>query len=147
MAAKLMQAEATNNATIDLHNLMIFLGRFYQIRDDYQDVISVATNPEKHSDLDQVAFTLPVIHAINKQKEQGSTELLSMLQSCHATGHMGIETKKQFLGRLKELGSLEHTKEVIDGLYNEILNTLCELEGRIGVKNWILRLLLFRLKL
>ena len=39
MAAKMMQAEATQNVDLDISNLMSLFGRYYQIRDDYQDIV------------------------------------------------------------------------------------------------------------
>lgn len=38
MVSKMMQAEATNNRDVNVDTLMNILGRYYQIRDDYQDI-------------------------------------------------------------------------------------------------------------
>lgn len=38
MASKMMQAEATKNTDVNIDTLMNMLGRYYQIRDDYQDI-------------------------------------------------------------------------------------------------------------
>jgi len=55
---------------------------------------------------------------------------------------------KQFLlKRLQEEGSLEYTKGMLDGLHVELKDELTRVEEKTGEKNWILRLLLHRLKI
>ncbi len=41
MTAKMMQAEATKNKDVDIDTLMSLLGRYYQIRDDYLDIMGL----------------------------------------------------------------------------------------------------------
>ena len=59
---------------------------------------------------------------------------------------MSLDLKKLVIKRLEEAGSLEHTKGVLDGLYEELKQELIAVEERAGAKNWILRLMLHRLK-
>jgi hypothetical protein len=40
-----MQAEATKNTDVNIDTLMSLLGRYYQIRDDYQDIIGTVCVP------------------------------------------------------------------------------------------------------
>ena len=40
MASKMTQAEATKNKDINIDALMSLLGRYYQVKDDYQDIAS-----------------------------------------------------------------------------------------------------------
>lgn len=44
MATKMMQAEATRNKTLNIDALMTLLGRYYQVRDDYYDVVSAGVS-------------------------------------------------------------------------------------------------------
>lgn len=40
MIARLMLAHSTVNPEMDLHSLPTLLGRYFQIRDDYQNLVS-----------------------------------------------------------------------------------------------------------
>jgi geranylgeranyl pyrophosphate synthase len=147
MASKMMKAEATINSTLNINKLMTLFGRYYQIRDDYQDVLSADKEEETYSDLDQRAFTLPIIYALGKEREQGKSVLLAMLQSPKQNGGMSVGMKKMFVARLKEAGSLEYTKRILEELHGEIVVELSRIEEMAGTKNWILRLMFHRLKL
>jgi geranylgeranyl pyrophosphate synthase len=147
MASKLMQAEATKNADVRIDKLMTLLGRYYQIRDDYQDMTQLEANLDTYCDLDQGAFTLPIIHALIYQQEHNSTELLSILQARRNAGGLSLDSKKHFLSKLKEYGSLEYTRSVLTELHGDLINELDSVEKETGIKNWILRLLFFRLKM
>jgi geranylgeranyl pyrophosphate synthase len=165
MASKMVQAEATKNTGINVDTLMNMLGRYYQIRDDYQDIIGAVRlslfqymihlsnfvlksvgKSTHYNDLDQGSFTLPIIHALKFQDERGITELLSIFQSRRQTNGMSPDLKKLVIKRLEEAGSLEYTKGVLEGLYEELKQELSAVEERTGEKNWILRLMLHRLK-
>jgi hypothetical protein len=41
MAAGMMRAEATQNQDLDTDKLMKILGKYYQLRDDYNDLVPV----------------------------------------------------------------------------------------------------------
>ena len=45
MVSKLMQAEATRNSDVNIDALMNILSRYYQIRDDYQDITGTVLLP------------------------------------------------------------------------------------------------------
>jgi hypothetical protein len=59
---------------------------------------------------------------------------------------MSPDLKKLVIKRLEEAGSLEYTKGVLEGLYEELKQELSAVEERAGEKNWILRLMLHHLK-
>jgi ophiobolin F synthase len=148
MASKMMQAESTGNKHIKIDQLMSLFGRYYQVRDDYNDVVTAQDRgtAAKYYDLDQGTFTLPIIHALTIQRENGNTELFGILQARNETRSMSAENKALFMTRMRELGSLEYTKSVLDKLYKELMDELRMIEEKMGVKNWILRLMLHHLK-
>ncbi|APA12276.1 hypothetical protein sscle_09g070460 [Sclerotinia sclerotiorum 1980 UF-70] len=146
MAAEMMLIEGRKNRDISVEALMTLFGRYYQIQDDYKDLLPAVSNTPSCTDLDQGNFSLPIIHAIRRQSEKGSTELLSILQSRAKTGGISAEMKKLVLSRLEEAGSLEFTKTTLRKLHSGLKKNLNGLEENAGV-NWILRLLLHRLKL
>jgi len=102
---------------------------------------------DKHSDIDQGNYTLPLIHALKYQKENGSTELQSILQARKENNGMTASMKRLFFRRLREIGSLEYTQTIIQELQGRIMEELEMIEDKVGEKNWILRLLLHQIKI
>jgi len=49
MVSRMMQAEATKNKDVNIDPLMNILGRYYQIRDDYQDITGTVGLPLSNS--------------------------------------------------------------------------------------------------
>ncbi|KAJ5041497.1 uncharacterized protein L3040_005082 [Drepanopeziza brunnea f. sp. 'multigermtubi'] len=148
-ASKMMQAEATSNQQMHVDTLMSLLGRYYQIRDDHQDITNMCTGKSaRQGDLDQGTFTLPVIHALEKQAAgHGSGDLRSLFQSRSHHGRMSPEMKTLVRRRLEEEGSLRFTKEVLDELHGQLQCELGGIEARTGQENWLLRLMMHRLKI
>ncbi|GKT91975.1 geranylgeranyl pyrophosphate synthase [Colletotrichum tofieldiae] len=157
MASRMMRASATQNKHLDACKLMSLLGRLYQLRDDYQDIMSESLST--YDDLDEGSFTLPLIYALQREDEQGGVQLHSILQSARAArsasassnndGILSVDTKLLIREMLEEAGSLEYTRVVIRGLYDETraVLTAMENEASSGGKNWMLRLLAFQLKI
>lgn len=81
------------------------------------------------------------------QDERGSTELRSILGARKHTNSMPPDVKKFVIKRLEEAGSLKYTKEMLDELYKELKQELGIVEESTKTKNWILRLILYRLKI
>jgi geranylgeranyl pyrophosphate synthase len=147
MVSRMMQTEATKNTDLNIDTLMNLFGRYYQIRGDYQDILGTSVGKsETYNDLDQGSFTLPIIHALEQQEKNGSTELLSILQARKHTIVMSPEMKKLAVKQIEKAGSLSFTKSMLDNTYEEMQKELCVVEERAGSKNWILRLLQNRLK-
>ena len=146
-----MQAEATTNTKLDLGTLMTLLGRYYQIRDDYLDIVSPGSEcseSTEYNDIDQGSFTLPIIHALAQQAEPRTTQFLSVLQSRSKDGGLSREAKKLVIRWLEEAGSLEYTRKTLGDLYLELREEVKRVEKQAGMKeNWILRLILYRLQL
>ncbi|KIN03517.1 hypothetical protein OIDMADRAFT_177678 [Oidiodendron maius Zn] len=147
MVSKMMQREASTNRNVNIDTLMNLLGRYYQIRDDYQDITGTSVGKSaSYNDLDQGTFTLPIIHALEFQDDRGITELRSIFQSGKQTNGLSSDLKRLVIKRLEETGSLEYTKGMLDGLHEELKQEIDAVEKRMGSKNWILRLMMLRLK-
>ncbi|KAI6376029.1 hypothetical protein MCOR25_002844 [Pyricularia grisea] len=158
VAARMMRASATQNRHLDACGLMSLLGRLYQLRDDYQDITSETLST--YDDLDEGSFTLPLIHALEREDKHGGVQLRSILQSARAArsasaaasndgARLPAETKLLIREILEEAGSLEYTRAVICDLYDETRAALAELENEAGPGgiNWMLRLITFQLKM
>ncbi|TVY73247.1 Ophiobolin F synthase [Lachnellula suecica] len=147
MVSRMMQAEATKNTDINTNSLMNLFGRYYQVRDDYQDILGTSVGKSgTYNDLDQGSFTLPVIHALEHQEKNGNTELLSILQANKTTTVLSPGMKALAVKQIEKAGSLRFTKSTLDETYEEMQKELCLVEEKAGIKNWILRLLQNRLK-
>jgi dolasta-1(15),8-diene / delta-araneosene synthase len=165
MVSKMMQCEASTNRDVNIDTLMNLLGRYYQTRDDYQDITGTVRSlslliycplltfslksvgkSANYNDLDQGTFTLPIIHALEFQDDRGITELRSIFQSGKQTNGLSSDLKRLVIKRLEETGSLEYTKGMLDGLHEELKQEIDAVEKRMGSKNWILRLMMLRLR-
>ncbi|TGO52772.1 hypothetical protein BCON_0135g00210 [Botryotinia convoluta] len=153
MAAGMMRAEATENRDVDADTLMRKLGKYYQLRDDYNDLIPSIKGEDKnldtvYNDLDQGSFTLPIIHALGKEAENGDAKLLNILRSRKWNERkMSSEMKKLAITEMENMGSFTYAKALLNDLHVDIEHELGMLEKRAGSgENWILRLMLYRLK-
>ncbi|TGO38461.1 hypothetical protein BHYA_0074g00090 [Botrytis hyacinthi] len=153
MAAGMMRAEATKNRDLDADILMRKLGKYYQLRDDYNDLVPSTKGDEKnldaaYNDLDQGSFTLPIIHALGKESENGDAKLLNILRSRKWNERkMSLEMKKLAITEMENMGSFTYAKAVLNDLHLDIEHELGMLEKRAGSgENWVLRLMLYRLK-
>jgi geranylgeranyl pyrophosphate synthase len=120
---------------------MTLLSRYQQILHDHQDFDST-----EGSALDQGRFKLPIIHAIEAQAKVGNMELLSIFRARKSSSGISEALNKHVLLRLKELGSFAYAKKVLQDLLLEIVELLSVSEKQAREENWILRLMVRRLK-
>ncbi|KAF7931846.1 uncharacterized protein EAE98_004582 [Botrytis deweyae] len=153
MAAGMIPAEATKNRDVDADILMRKLGKYYQLRDDYNDLIPSTKGDNQnldtvYNDLDQGSFTLPIIHALGKEAENGDAKLLNILRSRKWNERkMSSEMKKLAITEMENMGSFTYAKTLLNDLHAQIEHELGILETKTGSgENWILRLMLYRLK-
>jgi ophiobolin F synthase len=132
----------------ELDTLVTLLGRLYQIRDDLQNLTSAEYARGKGSceDLDEGKFSYPVIQALAAQ--DGADSALRNLYAIRARGggKLSAEMKLLVLDEMRECGALDKTEEAIKGLQVEIDCQVGKVEGLFGQENWVLRLLLHKLR-
>lgn len=158
----------------DVTNFVALIGRYFQIRDDYQNLVSADVNDLSqphldHSsiyfpslaltdfvnpqytnqkgfceDLDEGKYSLPLIHALNT--EPSNIILRSILQERRIAGKLTFELKQNILAHMKRTKSLEYTKGVLEDLFTELENEIEKIEKSCGTENYIIRLVLERLK-
>ncbi|KAL4975516.1 isoprenoid synthase domain-containing protein [Aspergillus desertorum] len=146
LITRLMVAEANlsiseNNNLVDF---MTLLGRYYQIRDDYQNLVSDEYSTKKGfcDDLSEGKFSIVLIHAL----ENSSTpERIRGLMFGGLTGGMPQEIREYILAEMKAAGSLEYTTCILTELYESLLKILNGLEATMG-ENKLLRSLIQFLK-
>lgn len=165
-----MRSEATINQNLDLSPLLRAFGRFFQVRDDYQNLqdmeVSRCSYPLRWvlgwsltgyiwqyinqkgfaEDLNEGKISLPLIYALNNG-DKSSSRLASILQQRKAERGLTLELRKLAADEIRSSGALDKVEKVIQGLQQVVDKTLTLYEDRLGAKNWILRLLQKRLEL
>ncbi|KAF3400488.1 Ophiobolin F synthase [Talaromyces pinophilus] len=147
MVAKLMAIKSPMAGRVpDLSNMTTLFGRYFQIRDDYQNLTSEEYTNQKGwcEDLDEGKFSLPLIHSLTTKPN--NIRLQAMLHQRLINGKMTLEMKKLALDQLAETKSLEYTKEMLGYMYTQIQKEVEFLERQTGSENFLLRLLLKRLQ-
>ncbi|KAK8006183.1 fusicoccadiene synthase [Apiospora marii] len=153
LLAELMRSEATAHRDLDAGLLMKLVGRFFQARDDYQNLNCDEYAQQKGfaDDLGEGKISLPLVHALaTKSPHQG--RLRSILQQRKAmvggagAGGLSYEVRKLALSDIKATGGLESAKKTAMGLQEAINETLTMYEDKVGEKNWLLRLAQKRLE-
>ncbi|KAK6530255.1 hypothetical protein TWF694_003618 [Orbilia ellipsospora] len=146
-AGRLMKLEATQNKNLDVDDLLTLMGRYFQIRDDYQNLGSkdYALTKGSLTDLDEGKYSFILIHALNNTRD---AQLRGLLELRSRTGGMTAEQKKLAMTIIGRTKSMEYTQNVLKELQEEIKNRLEELEAenKLGEPNWMLRAIMSRLR-
>ncbi|KAF7125774.1 hypothetical protein CNMCM5793_002067 [Aspergillus hiratsukae] len=130
----------------DLEYLITLIGRYYQIRDDYQNLASDEYTAKKGfcDDLDEGKFSFPIIHLLEHSPK--ADELFNLIYGEGKEAQMSHANKLRILAEMKECGSLTYTLEVLEKLFTTMMETLDRVEEKMG-KNKQLRCLMLMLKL
>jgi len=114
LAIRLMQLFSTNQDN-DFSKLTAILGLYFQIRDDYCNLICKEYTESKSfcEDLTEGKFSFPIIHAVNNQKHD--RQVLHILRQ----RTRDVEVKKYCIQLLEKLGSFTYTREILDSLDKE----------------------------
>ncbi|KAF2708718.1 terpenoid synthase [Pleomassaria siparia CBS 279.74] len=143
---RLMAAEAGFGVVARLDRLCRLLGRYFQIRDDYQNLVSREYNAQKGmcEDLDEGKYSLPLIHALSHTVK--SHQIRGLISQRHIAGGLTVEQKRLMLDLMHEAGSFAYTVEVLYALHSELMTEIERLEEMFGKANHEFRLLLEILK-
>ncbi|KAL4925666.1 bifunctional terpene synthase/polyprenyl synthetase family protein [Aspergillus undulatus] len=143
---RLMQSEATQNRDLDMRHFMNKLARCFQIRDDYQNLVSQEYTSQRGfcQDLDEGKPSFPFIRACHDL--QDSTVLTEWLKMPRNGAGASIEAKRYILSQIRGSGSLEYTRELLSHLRQDLEDMLREMEYVTGHKNWILRNMILQMQ-
>ncbi|KAK6536015.1 hypothetical protein TWF281_000261 [Arthrobotrys megalospora] len=147
MAGSLMRSQATINKDMDVNDLLVLMGRYFQIRDDYQNLGSADYSKAKGdlSDLDEGKYSFMLIHALNNAK---GTQLKSLLQlRGRSEKGLSVEQKRLIMRSLERSKSMEYTLRVLEQLQDAVEKKLEEMEGGTVERNWMLRAIMARLRI
>nr|POE74059.1 ophiobolin f synthase [Quercus suber] len=151
MIAESPVRERVSEGIMDLFSCL--LGRFFQMRDDYQNLVSADYEKQQGfaEDLDEGKFSFPLIHCIQtlEADDQYSGEVMrmrSLLLTRRVDGRISDETKRELLETMRLTNSLDYTLGVLRALYGKLETEIGRLEANIGADNVPLRAILGLLK-
>ncbi|KAK7724753.1 hypothetical protein SLS63_008447 [Diaporthe eres] len=120
------------------------LSLYFQIRDDYQNLVSDQYAKQKGfaEDLDEGKISLPMIYTL--QRARTRAELMGILKH-KAPGVLPLEVKQYMVREMRQSGALQATHQVLGSMQGELMAELRRLEGEFGSKNSTLELVLRKL--
>lgn len=136
-----------------LNQLNCLIGRFFQIRDDYQNLVSADYAKKKGfaEDLDEGKFSFALIHALRAVESEpkfagDAMQLRAFLMKRRLEGKLSNEAKCEMLAIMKKTESLEFTLDILRELHGELQKEVGRLEEKFGEENFSLRVMLEMLK-
>ncbi|RQM19119.1 hypothetical protein B5M09_007807, partial [Aphanomyces astaci] len=118
LAVGLMQAFSTNDQ--DFVPLVNQLGLYFQIRDDYINLVDKAYMDGKSfcEDLTEGKFSFPLIFAIHA--DTADTRLLNIVKQRTTN----VKIKEHAVAYMAQVGAFTHTKSYLDNLFIDILEKI-----------------------
>ncbi|KAL9024696.1 MAG: hypothetical protein Q9196_006320 [Gyalolechia fulgens] len=140
MLTRLMVAESPVRGQIsgdDLDLWSCLIGRFVQIRDDYQNLASADYAKQKGfaEDLDEGKYSFSLIHCIQTLESDpkcmgDGMSLRAFLTKRRSEGRLSHEAKREVLTIMKQTKSLGYTLGVLRGLHSELEREVGHLESK-----------------
>ncbi|EXA46287.1 geranylgeranyl pyrophosphate synthetase [Fusarium oxysporum] len=143
-----LNSEASvNDSTLEsLSSLVSLLGQYFQIRDDYMNLIDNRYTDQKGfcEDLDEGKYSLTLMHALQRDSSGLLANILSMRRF---QGKLTTQQKMLVLEVMKTNGSLDWTSTLLGMLHTRVLAEIGSMEVSMNRDNPALRALVERLKL
>ncbi|PGH12319.1 hypothetical protein AJ79_04385 [Helicocarpus griseus UAMH5409] len=130
---RLMEAEAKIElADSGLLRLMTLLARYFQIRDDYQNLADAKYASAKGfcDDLSEGKFSLPLIHFLNHSP--AADRVRTLIFNRQAGSGLSFELKKWILSEMESAGSIEYVADILKSLHAEALRLFEGVEAKLG---------------
>ena len=117
LAIDLMQVYSENK--LDLAPLLLDIGLYFQIRDDYANLVSEEYEKNKSfaEDLSEGKFSFPIIHGFREERD-------SQIQAILRQRTTDFQVKKYCTSLLRKAGSLEYTENVLKKLEASIMEKI-----------------------
>lgn len=150
--SRMMMAESRFYQEVSVDKLNLFsclLGRYFQVRDDYKNLVSVEYEMQKGfaEDLDEGKFSFPLIHCIkaletNPEYAGLAMQMRSVLLRRRVDGRLSDEAKREVLETMKLTNSLDYTLEFLRIMHGKLEIEIGNLEATFGAENLPLRKML-----
>ncbi|KAJ5026979.1 geranylgeranyl pyrophosphate synthase [Bipolaris maydis] len=153
MLVELMEVESLTPCPPKTDKLIFLLGRYFQIRDDYMNLVSKEYAAQKGTceDLEEGKFSFPIVVCI-EDCPPSKGKILGLFRQ-HAAGQkqqpigMGDECKNLIMQILNDGGALATTKSYLLTLEDSLKEEIRCLEVKTGKTNSLLTLLIQTLSL
>ncbi|TLD03204.1 uncharacterized protein PgNI_12441 [Pyricularia grisea] len=124
-----------------LRKLMLLLGRYFQIRDDYINLSLPEYFESKGfcSDLDEGKCSYIILHAMKHAEPAARSLLRKIMLQTRRAGSAGERHKQTVLAILERAGSLKHVKEMLHAMEDALIAEIQAVEDLSGVKNPLIR--------
>ncbi|EIT82866.1 geranylgeranyl pyrophosphate [Aspergillus oryzae 100-8] len=131
---RIMEIEANATPNDELRHLITLLGRYYQIRDDYQNLASDEYTAKKGfcDDLSEGKFSFPLIHLLEHSSNVSTLHKMIFDRQPVDEGEISDETKSYIISQMEEVGSLDYTQDVLKSLFSSIWETVERIEEAMG---------------
>ncbi len=150
MLTRLMIAESSIGEKMiekKLNLFSCFIERFFQIRDDYQNLASADYAKQKGfaEDLDEGKYFFTLIHCIQTLRsdpklEDETMQLRAFLMKRRSEEKLSQEAKRQVLAIMRKTKSLDYTLSVLRKLHGELRKEVGNLEAKFGEENFSLQI-------
>ncbi|KAI0470317.1 isoprenoid synthase domain-containing protein [Xylaria cf. heliscus] len=150
MILKLMMASSNTISDLPrLEKLMILFGRFFQIRDDYANLVFDQYTEAKGfcEDLDEGKWGFILLHAYHNAQPTMKKVLSSILIQRRVAGVASVGHKEMIVKWLREEGSVNYTASALRMLQHELMSELEAVERETGKRNTIMRSILNSLEI
>ncbi|CZS79475.1 unnamed protein product [Fusarium graminearum] len=135
------EAPISDSTLESLSSVVSLLGQYFQIRDDYMNLID--NKKGFCDDLDEGKYSLTLIHALQTDP---SDLLINVLSMRRVQGKLTIKQKMLVLEVMKTNGSLDWTSKLLGMLHIRVVAEVDSLEVSMKRDNPALRALVERLK-
>ncbi|KAL4934933.1 hypothetical protein BDV06DRAFT_229296 [Aspergillus oleicola] len=146
LCVQLMQGESSAPGKhIDPNHFVTQLGRYFQVRDDHQNLVSAEYADQKGfcEDLDEGKVSLPLIYTLLNPESEVSV-IKGILQNRSKEG-LSLPVKKYILQQMERSGALDATLSLAREMQGNLIGELHRLEEAFGSKNSLVELILRRL--
>ncbi|KAK2038969.1 polyprenyl synthetase [Colletotrichum somersetense] len=146
LCVRLMEAFSTGSCSgISSEFFVKRLSRYFQIRDDYQNLMSDQYAKEKGfaEDLDEGKISLPLIYTLQSSPYRDA--ISRIFKRREDGGEMGLEMKVFIIREMRNTGALDRTYDLLQLMQRDLLDELKRLEKAFGAPNASLELVLRKL--
>nr|A0A2L0VXR5.1 RecName: Full=Geranylgeranyl pyrophosphate synthase; Short=GGPP synthase; Short=GGPPSase; Short=GGS; AltName: Full=(2E,6E)-farnesyl diphosphate synthase; AltName: Full=Dimethylallyltranstransferase; AltName: Full=Farnesyl diphosphate synthase; AltName: Full=Farnesyltranstransferase; AltName: Full=Geranylgeranyl diphosphate synthase; AltName: Full=Geranyltranstransferase; AltName: Full=Pleuromutilin biosynthetic cluster protein synthesis protein G [Clitopilus passeckerianus]AVA16671.1 geranylger len=124
LGVRLLQCHPGVNNRADLSDIALRIGVYYQLRDDYINLMSTSYHDERGfaEDMTEGKYTFPMLHSLKRSPDSGLREILDLKPA-------DIALKKKAIAIMQDTGSLVATRNLLGAVKNDLSGLVAEQRG------------------